>query len=890
MFERGSEWRKWDLHLHTPSSRLNQQFGNDWETYLDTLAKLDFAVYGITNYFCFVDDELERVRNGLRSRGSEQTVLGNIEFRIDQPNKNDEFINVHVLFAEHLSSKQINDAIARLRLVNSADSRGDQRIYCCDSDVTRAGLDFSKVLVNFKDLVDHLKANLNPQDYLVACCPSGYGSFRPAARDGRGAHLAIEIDKGCQVLFGGETDRDFFLGTERFDGASQKPVLAGSDAHEFAKLGTRFCWIKANPTFDGLRQTVFEPADRVSLSLATDPRNIYPKPSFSKISANGSIVDGEPLSFDRVELSLNQGLVTVIGGRGSGKSVLLDCLYKQFRDPTSVTSDSRLRKITPKQFGVTFRKQSGDEEVAFDNPGAGAVTYLHVRQGDIRKLAEAPDALSDEIKKLLGISSGMGTEDIELDLESVLEQMADVKRWIQQEDEQGNRINSNPFNQQIIQVNEERLKAITSKENKELVEKYNKNAGSHAALTRVQQRLVGLNAKLTQYANDLSREIRSINEVLGSNRPTISEIDISGQAAQISTIQGALQDELQQLTHQNAEIQRQLKEQGIEQDPAGLLDKVAVFQKAATDARQRIQELETRKQTFRELLERRRQMAASVIEALRREKHEIALSFERLKGGKEGWEEQQIKLVQRLLADVTIEGQIIFDSSAFYAGISRILDGRRFRQSAAASQYERIATRIGVKSFEDFVKLLDGQAILTADDGSKINVEQFANQKEYFIPRDEYSFLDYIFLPRWQQQYLRVRALLRYKNKDPEKLSVGQRGTFYICIKLATDPFGSAFVFDQPEDDLDNEFIVRELVPLFREIKKYRQIIVATHNANLVVNADAEQIVLAENTDELLSYASGALEDKAIREAVCTILEGGEDAFLKRESKYSFAG
>ena len=200
-----------------------------------------------------------------------------------------------------------------------------------------------------------------------------------------------------------------------------------------------------------------------------------------------------------------------------------------------------------------------------------------------------------------------------------------------------------------------------------------------------------------------------------------------------------------------------------------------------------------------------------------------------------------------------------------------------------------MAARLGVESFDDFVRLLDGQPLITGEDGGQINAEQFSNMREYFVPHDDYSFMEFLFLPQWQQRYLRARGLLKYKRKDPARLSVGQRGTFYVCIKLATDPFGSPFVFDQPEDDLDNEFVVRELVPLFREIKRYRQIIVATHNANLVVNADAEQIVVASNTDECLSYASGALEEKSIRDAVCTILEGGEDAFLKRESKYSFS-
>lgn len=887
-YPRGSEWRKWDLHLHTPDSRLNQQFDGDWGVYLDALSNADLTVYGITNYFCFAEGELEKVRDGLKARGSSQTALGNLEFRIDLANKDDEFINVHVLFAEHLSTTQINHAIAHLRLVNTADPRGAHPIYCCDTDVRRAGLDFSKILVNFKDLVDHLKSHLSPFDYLVACCPSGYGSFRPAAGDGRGGHLAIEIDKGCQLAFGNERDRAYFLSTDRFDGAVQKPVLAGSDAHRISELGRRFCWVKANPTFDGLRQTLFEPGDRVSLS-SSDPRDLYPKPCFSLIDADGVIVSGEPLSFDTTTLELNPGLVTLIGGRGAGKSVLLDCLFKQFSDASGKTADRRLQQVEPETFIVTFTKQGGSERIIYQDRVEGALTYLHVRQGDIRSLAESPDALSDEIKRLLGITISSAQETLSLDLQSILEQIADIKRWLHLTDDDGRQVNSVEHNEKVIRTNEERLRAITSKENKELVERFNKNAASIAGLGRLQQRLVGFRAKLTQYAQDIGREIGSINAALVPYGTKITEIDTSLQLSEIGVIESRIAAELKKLAEQNAEVQRQLKAQGIEQDPSGLLDKVGVFQTAITESKQKLDDIERRKQSLKELLERRRQVSAAVIDALQSERGDIENAFADLKRGKQSWDPKQIALVQRLLKDVTIAGEIAFDRTAFYQGIAKVLDGRKFRQSGGQSQQAKMAARLGVDSFDDFVRLLDGQALITMEDGSRISAEQFSSIGEYFVPDDDYSFMDFLFLPQWQQRYLRVRALLKYKGKDPARLSVGQRGTFYVCIKLATDPFGSPFVFDQPEDDLDNEFVVRELVPLFREIKRYRQIIVATHNANLVVNADAEQIVIASNTDEHLSYVSGALEEKAIRDAVCTILEGGEDAFLRRESKYSFS-
>ena len=91
-------------------------------------------------------------------------------------------------------------------------------------------------------------------------------------------------------------------------------------------------------------------------------------------------------------------------------------------------------------------------------------------------------------------------------------------------------------------------------------------------------------------------------------------------------------------------------------------------------------------------------------------------------------------------------------------------------------------------------------------------------------------------------------------------------------FKASTNLLIKPFVFDQPEDDLDNDFIMNSLVPIFKKIKKYRQVIIVTHNANLVVNADAEQVIVAKNEDEVLSYESGAIENPAIKEQICKIL------------------
>jgi len=109
-----------------------------------------------------------------------------------------------------------------------------------------------------------------------------------------------------------------------------------------------------------------------------------------------------------------------------------------------------------------------------------------------------------------------------------------------------------------------------------------------------------------------------------------------------------------------------------------------------------------------------------------------------------------------------------------------------------------------------------------------------------------------------------------------------------LKVFLATATAKQVFIIDQPEDNLDNNFIMHELVPLIRKAKVSRQIIMSTHNANLVVNADAEQIIVARLDNEG-DYISGSIENQTINQSIKEILEGGEEAFRNRENKYGMA-
>jgi hypothetical protein len=346
---------------------------------------------------------------------------------------------------------------------------------------------------------------------------------------------------------------------------------------------------------------------------------------------------------------------------------------------------------------------------------------------------------------------------------------------------------------------------------------------------------------------------------------------------------------LKQLDDRSAELLNELREQGIEQDPKGLLDKVEGYQREVAHANERIERYTEKRARAHSLNELRTALVETHIADIQAEAVEIGTAFSYLKKGQDGWTADQTDLVNELLEGIEIAGSVHFDEDAFYVGIEQYLNMRKFRAAAGSTRRERLVAKFGVVSLETLTALLSGEAMIAGDDDGKWTIDKFVRESEFVAGDDTLNFLDYLFKPSQQRSYLSVRAGLTYRGKPPEMLSVGQRGTFFLCMKLATDPFGSPFIFDQPEDDLDNEFIVQKLVPIFRKIKKYRQVIIATHNANLVVNADAEQIVIAENDAETLRYETGALEEGHIRNKICLVLEGGERAFKQRELKYGLS-
>jgi hypothetical protein len=144
---------------------------------------------------------------------------------------------------------------------------------------------------------------------------------------------------------------------------------------------------------------------------------------------------------------------------------------------------------------------------------------------------------------------------------------------------------------------------------------------------------------------------------------------------------------------------------------------------------------------------------------------------------------------------------------------------------------------------------------------------------------------DYLF----SMDYLKPKYTLRMFDKELQQLSPGERGTLLLMFYLLVDRNDIPLVIDQPEENLDNQTVYELLVPCIKEAKKRRQVILVTHNPNLAVVCDAEQIIHAsidKSNKYLVRYESGSIENPSMNNTIVNILEGTRPAFENREEKY----
>jgi ABC-type lipoprotein export system ATPase subunit len=685
--------------------------------------------------------------------------------------------------------------------------------------------------------------------------------------------LGIKTDKNQEYI-------ENFIKTM---GGKPKPVVSGSDAHKVLDYGNypsnRVTWIKADPTFEGLKYTIYDPSERVCIQL-DNPCFEFPKPYFSKIEIQeGKIFPQSPekkIQFSSTNLELNSGLVAIIGGRGSGKSILLDAIAKTFQRRNEYRYESEDKEISMQEgFTVGYTKNDGDVQ-EFKIGDKSELIYLHVHQREVQDKVKNPERLSEAILDMLGISLSFDKfiHDGE-SIDNILLQIRETKDWLTKHDKNHSQSNIDRLNQIIG--------TITTESNKQKLETYANNISSIKSNEKHLTTLNNLKSKLNKFVVELNNEINSVSHETSFSVPSIN---FEPQIESIETALSALNLRMETLKSSNARIQKDLEEEEIEGDPTTLLQKVKEFRSKIELDQETIRQINKQQNTLESLIARRDLFANHLDTEMKKLINHINDRWNEKRECSNDLDEQKKDLINNLLTSIDIYGEIYFNKDELYKKIRSSLNGNKFRSNNQLTSLDKIKQMIPIDSYDSYKSLIENKPIIKCNGEEPLTLEQFIEQEDYFNTVD--GFLEVLFSDSKREDYLKVIARIKYDGKSPEELSIGQRGTLYLCLKLATESFFDPIIIDQPEDDLDNEFIMNKLVPIFTTIKKYRQVIIATHNANLVVNADAEQVIVAKNDSEKLSYVSGSLENHEIRSKICDVLEGGKEAFRKREQKYGF--
>ena len=855
---RGSEWRKWDLHFHTPSSYDYKDKSVTNHKIIDILAENKISVVAITDHHTMDIDRIQELQQLGKNKGI--TVLPGIEFCSELGGS--ESIHFIGIFSEKSDFSTIWTKIQGKHNLTKADieCKGNERIVCNFVDTCKTIIELGGIISvhagSKSNSIESIKSNLLVKQETKTTLLSDYVSI-------------LEL---------GKPEDEKVYQEKVFPSIGFKlPIIICSDNHDIKNYSLKEnCWIKADPTFEGLKQIIYEPTERVKIQ-ENNPKLNYDKPYFSSITFRNdeNIFKDDELYFDKStqEIPLNPNLVAIIGGRGEGKSMLMKYISTSFAIKTIETDKDFLKSGN---IEVIYSKTIKNEEELLPFPIINntkhSLDFIYISQGELKNIVEKKKQLAEGISKMADIKEIAFDQNLDKEVSDKLEELHNIVVFL--EDSQNN------LEKLQEQENTQRqfIENITTKENKEKLEQYTKILGDINIETDKKIQLLNLKSIFSQEEINLNENITSINQKYSLDIPTIQKEQIFKlQLEKIQELLKSIEEHFISLNQEKESIKKEFS-QIYTGDLTTLLKDVDKYQSELSLISDKIEKVNEAIEKKRNLIkvifedvENQLSLISKIKAEYNKQEKSILEDWEKFKNieQREDLNSQQKRIMQTLLQDLDIEAVTEFNKEAFYNEIYHCINGAEWRIKNKQKAQEDY---FGINDLDSFFKFIKEKYL----EASSING----------IHRDVLRVT--LFNEENRRKYIKVYPILKYKGKNLDKISIGQKGTVYLKMKLATEAFSKPIVFDQPEDDLDNQFIIKELVDLFKELKKYRQVIIITHNANLVINADAEQVIIAKNDNERLKYSCGSLENSNINKQICEILEGGKEAFEKREQKYNF--
>ncbi|MGN2437501.1 hypothetical protein [Pseudomonas syringae] len=388
-YPKGSEWRKWDLHVHTPASVLRSEFGQDWDKYVTELFTRAIAsrvsAIGVTDYYLpegykilrrdYLDnpDKMQKLFDPETLAAiNEIKIFPNIEFRINKLVIGKEAdlswnrkVNYHVLFSDEIPVEKIeSDFISQIQIFfNATVGSQVERRPLTRSNIEELGqrliaehppfassgsalfVGMMCASVDEDEISRLLNQNAFFKDKYLTALPCDE-DLSDVNWNSQGHNLRKNLIKQAHFIFSSNPKTAaFFLGGKEKTSfikefGSIKACLWGSDAHKWDELfnpaQNRHTWVKSDLTFSGLKQVIYDPSSRVAIQELS-PQQKSPYQTIEKVRF---LNDGQNKLFSENWQELNPDLNTIIGGKSSGKSLLL---YHIARAVNAEEVDSKIK-------------------------------------------------------------------------------------------------------------------------------------------------------------------------------------------------------------------------------------------------------------------------------------------------------------------------------------------------------------------------------------------------------------------------------------------------------------------------------------------------------------------------------------------------------------------
>ncbi|MGD9791617.1 MAG: TrlF family AAA-like ATPase [Phycisphaerales bacterium] len=955
----GSQWRQWDLHFHTPSSYdyLNASVTN--QDIVDALIGAGVSVVAITDHHRM---DVPRIQELQKLGRDKLVVLPGIEFRSDQGGDPIHFI---CLFPETCDISHVwtrLEGSLGLTAQSLKEKGGDDKVHVSIKDTATLARELGGlVTIHAGEKSNSIESIRNREQFQ-----------QRIKYDITNTHVDV-------MEIGQLKDIDVHLHTIfKFTGLN-KPLVLCSDNHN-AKAYSRKAptWIKADPTFAGLRMAIRQPQSRFYIGPTPPSDEAVGKNKTRYIKSISFVTKPAMPAEDKWlqgHVPLNPGLVAVIGNKGSGKSALADCLgllgacgtsgsfsflepnrfcnpktgRAQYVDGTLHWHDGAPRtRVLNETVGpdeperVKYLPQNFVEKVCNDlaSPGGGEferelkkVVFSKVPKPDQLEKRSLDELVQYRTQEIRREADSLAASLVELaEDRAALEDRLDptvesaLKKRIAQIQEQ---IKSHEATKpvEVKPPAEDPTAAAQTRASMEALEKLRKDKEETAASIKDKEGEVSAQQLRAAQAEKLLDKIKNLETEFERRKADLAA-DANGLGLDAEALVYLKVDRPPIESVRNAALKARDAAKKLLDDPLpdGLraksrqLDvhiKAAQFQmdRPNQEYQAYLEKLAAWQETLTKLNGSADDPSSLVglqadLTALNRVPAEIAQVTAKLEG-------IAAEIHKQRVAEANVNREL-------YQPVQQFVDEHALAKEQLRIEFrvdlveegfvETLVSHINQQPRGSFSGVIEGRDMARrlaapTDWAEWAAVEKFLRDVVDHLhndrrpgPRDAVLLKNQIGKGRTVSElyawlyglgYVKPRYILKSDGKGLEQLSPGERGTLLLVFYLLVDDSDLPLIIDQPEANLDNLTVADKLVACIRDARERRQVIIVTHNPNLAVVCDADQIIHASMDiadGHRITYKTGALENPAMNEFTIKVLEGGRKPFDMRDDTYAVCG